>query len=151
MATKEYIKVTSCGAIAWRYDVKNEFEILLIKQFAHRDIWGIPKGHIKEHESLEQCAIREVKEESGVFVDLMEKLTPVATAYGNEEKTVHAWLAKAIGSTDPSMSDPDCEIAAVAWFNVTKLPTIHLYQRSLIEEAVTTLKMSYGLYLIKSE
>jgi len=32
-------------------------------------LWGLPKGSLKDNETDEQCAIREVKEETGIEVD----------------------------------------------------------------------------------
>jgi 8-oxo-dGTP pyrophosphatase MutT (NUDIX family) len=32
--------------------------------------WGLPKGQIEKHETLTQCAIREIKEETGITVNI---------------------------------------------------------------------------------
>jgi 8-oxo-dGTP pyrophosphatase MutT (NUDIX family) len=141
MSNKVLNKITSCGAIPWRKQDNDEIEILLIKQFAHRNIWGIPKGHIHDHETHEQCAVREVKEETGVLVVLEKQLSPVSTIYGNEEKTVYSWLAKQIGDSVPNCNDPDGEVADVQWFNIESLPIIHVYQRPLVHEAISFLKL----------
>lgn len=132
-------KIISCGAVPYRLGV-NGTEVLLIKQFHHREIWGLPKGHIATGETLEECAIREVKEETGISVDLLEKLTPIKTVYGDEEKTVYSWLAKQTCDNSPSANDPDCEVADVRWWSLKSLPPVHQYQRSLFNEVVTILK-----------
>lgn len=129
----------SCGAVAWRTN-DGIIEVLLIKQFAHKDSWGIPKGHINKGETLEECAIREVREETGINVSLGLRLPDAKSFVKHEDKTVVSYLAKPVGDQTPSSGDPDCEVADAKWFSVDSLPTIHLYQRPLLEEAVRLIK-----------
>jgi len=60
----------SCGAIVFRTR-QNEHEFLLIK---HRKggHWGFPKGHVEEKEAEHQTAIREVYEETGLEIELLD-------------------------------------------------------------------------------
>ena len=44
-------------------------KILLIK--THEDLWYLPKGHIDKGETEEECAIREVKEETGLSITII--------------------------------------------------------------------------------
>jgi 8-oxo-dGTP pyrophosphatase MutT (NUDIX family) len=56
----------------------NEGQVLLICNAALRDpkkrYWGFPKGHIDNGESSEEAAIREVREETGVDVEVTDKI-----------------------------------------------------------------------------
>ena len=137
-------KSTSCGAVVWRVH-DGELELLLIKQFAHKDSWGIPKGHLDKGESFEQCARREVKEETGVLVTLGERLPDTHVSFKNESKTVVSYLANPVsnellpGNDEPRHDDPDCEVADAMWISVNKLPKIHAYQQQLIAGAVEAL------------
>jgi 8-oxo-dGTP pyrophosphatase MutT (NUDIX family) len=50
---------------------------LLIIQCYHK-LWGLPKGHVESGETVEQCAVRETFEETGIRIelnDLMNKYT----------------------------------------------------------------------------
>lgn len=133
------VETTSCGAIVWR--VTSSVELCLIKQFKNSDSWGIAKGHIQDGETVEQCALREVKEETGLIVELGTKLTPIKNLIKNRElKTVIAFLARVVGDDKPRIDDPDCEVVDCRWFNIDALPKVHLYQRQLVDEAVRTLK-----------
>lgn len=52
------VKIAAGG---WVYNDKSK--LLMIKRLG---VWDIPKGHLEEGESIEECAIREVEEETGV-------------------------------------------------------------------------------------
>jgi len=139
---KKLRKTTSCGAVVWRQR-DNKLELLLIKQFEHKDSWGIPKGHIDEGETLEQCAVREVREETGVNVRLGKRLPDVMTHFKKEEKTVVSYLAEAVGNDEPRHDDPDSEVADAQWIPVDSLPKIHIYQQPLVAEAIA--QLTHGL------
>ncbi|MEK6264196.1 MAG: NUDIX domain-containing protein [Clostridium sp.] len=59
----------SCGVVIYRKN-KNNLEFLTI---SHRydGHWGFPKGHVEKNESEEETAIREVCEETGLKVTLI--------------------------------------------------------------------------------
>lgn len=133
-------KTTSCGGVIWRVDDKGNPALLLIKQFAHKERWGIPKGHVDSGETLEECALREVREETGLKIQLGERMPDVFIANSSEDKTVISWLSVPVGSHEPNQDDPDCEIADVRWFELTQLPEIMTYQRSLIAQAVERIR-----------
>lgn len=136
---KERRKATSCGALTYRV-VGETIEVLLIKQFKSKDVWGVPKGHINDDETLEQCAVREVREETGITVKLGIKLQEVVSRYNGEEKTVHTWLAQQVGDDLPRSDDPDSEVADVRWFNIDSLPQLVRYQEPLISDAINVLQ-----------
>lgn len=132
-------KVVSCGAVPFRESV-DIIEVLLIKQFKNRETWGCAKGHINEGETLEECALREVREETGINVTLTQRLNPVITVYGNEEKTVHCWLATPQDGQVLCTNDPDCEIAEARWWNIDELPAVHPYQLPLVKQAIDLIR-----------
>jgi bis(5'-nucleosidyl)-tetraphosphatase len=141
---RERRKATSCGGIVWR-SREGCIDLLLIQQFANNPRWGIPKGHQHPGESLEDCARREIKEETGVEVVLESRLMDVATTYRDEDKTVTSWLARPVGSEVPTHDDPNSEVADARWFPIDALPEIHVYQRPLIASAVETLTRTMRL------
>lgn len=137
---KERQKTTSCGAITWRVR-EGRLEILLIKQFEHRETWGIPKGHINREESLEGCALREVLEETGVFVSLGDRLSDCHAHMKKEDKRVVTFLATPVDqNAEPSHTGPESEVADVKWVSVDALPLLVIYQQDLIYEAIRVLR-----------
>ncbi len=136
---KKRRKSTSCGGVIWRQR-EGSLELLLIKQFANKDRWGIPKGHQHRGETLTECALREIREETGVEVTLGERLVDVGTVYRDEDKTVVSYLSQPVNPhAEPSATGPDSEVADARWFPVSALPEIHIYQRPLITAAVERL------------
>ncbi len=131
-------KSTSCGGLPYR-TVDGKLQVLLIQQFAHKNSWGIPKGHQHEGETLEDCAKREIREEAGIMVTLEQRLPDVGTVFRNEDKTVVSWLCTVQGSNEPRHDDPDSEVADAKWFHIDALPTLHVYQRPLIAAAIDVL------------
>ena len=57
-------KEISCGCII----IKNN-KILLVYE-KRRNFWGLPKGHVEQGESEEETALREVREEVGLDVEI---------------------------------------------------------------------------------
>ena len=59
-------KEKSCGAVVYRKS--NQLEFLLIKHNVGH--YSFPKGHMEKNETEEQAAIREIKEETNIEVNL---------------------------------------------------------------------------------
>lgn len=66
----ECLYESSCGAVVYR-DIKGEIRYLLIKnkRSAH---WGFPKGHIEPGETKIETAKREVLEETGIHINIID-------------------------------------------------------------------------------
>ena len=60
-------KEKSCGAI-----IVNENKALIIKQKS--GFYGFPKGHMKENETEKMTALREVKEETNIDIEIDDNL-----------------------------------------------------------------------------
>jgi 8-oxo-dGTP pyrophosphatase MutT (NUDIX family) len=81
--------------------VKNEkSEILFIFR---RGKWDLPKGKLDAGETLEQCALREVKEETGIgHLELIQFLLITEHDYKEKGRAIlketHWWLMKTIGN-----------------------------------------------------
>lgn len=130
-------KTTSCGGVVYKV-LEGKIYFLLVRPFRDRDSWGVPKGHINEGETREECALREILEETGIVVSLEDRLMDVSTRFRNEHKTVITYLAQQVCDSMPRPQDG--ENVAVQWFAEDSLPTIHVYQRSLLEDAIATIK-----------
>jgi bis(5'-nucleosidyl)-tetraphosphatase len=80
-------------------------------------VWGLPKGTPNPGESLEQTAVREVTEETGLEVRVVDKLGVIEYWFSREgtryHKWVHYYLMEAVGG---DTSKHDIEYDRVEWF-----------------------------------
>lgn len=67
----------SAGGVIFKKDPEG-YKFLLINNAALKDpnksYWGFPKGHLDTGESIKDAALREVKEEVGIDVEILEKI-----------------------------------------------------------------------------
>jgi ADP-ribose pyrophosphatase YjhB (NUDIX family) len=120
-------------------------EILLIYR---RQKWDLPKGKLDEGEDLEECAIREIKEETGLKQVAIEK--PLTTSYhtytenGHEVlKETHWFLMKAKEQKLAPQTEEDIEKAV--WVPIAQLENYMTGTYGIVREVVKE-----GLGLLKA-
>ncbi|GAT18349.1 NUDIX family hydrolase [Secundilactobacillus silagincola] len=103
------------GAVVYRVQ-NGQPEYLLLKS-ATSDFWGFPKGHVEGKEKLDETAIREIREETQLHVEL-------DTNYHDElkyelpngnHKEVHLFVSEV--PVDVRIKKQDVEISDYGWFN----------------------------------
>src|SRR5205807_7477574 len=86
----ELVRAAGGVVVQWRDDGK--LEVLLVHRPAYND-WSLPKGKAHEGESDEDCALREVKEETGVRCELGPEVDSTSYVDGKgRPKLVRYWL-----------------------------------------------------------
>ena len=101
----------SCGCII----INDRNEVLLIHHNAGH--WDFPKGHMEEGETEVQTAIREVKEETNIDVEVNEEYR-YFTQYSPKEdviKEVIYFLARNITDNEQAQLE---EVSEVKWFSM---------------------------------
>jgi 8-oxo-dGTP pyrophosphatase MutT (NUDIX family) len=134
---RRHLLETSYGGVVIRDD-----ELLVITPAGKRRVTGLPKGGPRPHESGEQTAVREVREETGVTAAVREPLGDVTYWYrrGGRRvfKTVHFYLCDYVsGSTD----DHDHEVEEARWIPLAAARKVLSYagERALIGRALSKL------------
>jgi 8-oxo-dGTP pyrophosphatase MutT (NUDIX family) len=105
----------SAGGVVWRREPGGGVEVVICGRRAD-NVWGLPKGTPDNGESIEDAALREVREETGLAVRLGEPLGTISywfTADGaRHHKRVHHWLMEPTGG---DVADHDAEFDEVVW------------------------------------
>jgi len=107
-----------------------------------RLLWSLPKGHVENGETVEQAAVREVAEETGIDSAVVTALGSIDYWFVAEDrrvhKTVHHFLLRALGG---ELSDADVEVTEVAWVPLADLPQRLAYadERRLVRRATAIL------------
>ena len=91
---------THAGCIVFRED--GEKKRYLVVSSSSGDHWVLPKGHIEEHETSEEAALRELKEEAGVIGEIIRPLS-IQSRYkkSGKEAIVQYYLVKSVGTVTP--------------------------------------------------
>ena len=81
--------------------------------------WCLPKGHLEGEETLEEAAVREIEEETGIRGEIVEVLGSIDYWFSADgrriHKVVHLFLLKATGGRLTIENDPDAEAIDVEW------------------------------------
>ena len=79
-------------------------------------VWGLPKGTPDEGESLEEAALREVSEETGLKVEIVKKVGVVEYWFAHEGVRYHKWVHHYLmRSTGGNTANHDAEYDRVEW------------------------------------
>ena len=105
----------SCGAVVFR-KYHGNIELLLIKHVVGGH-WSFPKGHVEPGETEEQTALREIKEETGIDVELNTSFREVVSYSPKRDTTkdVIYFLGKA---KTFQYTPQEEEIAQIKWVEI---------------------------------
>ena len=124
---------------------------------AHRrspPLWALPKGTPDSGETLEETALRETREETGLEVEIERPLRSIRYFFVRGttrfHKTVHFFLMRAVGG---SPEDHDAEFDEVRWVDLSEALALltHATERSVVEEAAEALGAGAGPDTITAE
>lgn len=122
---------------------ENKLKVLLVKRAIEpfRNAWAIPGGFIKENESLDQAALRELKEETGVSTGYLEQLytfgEPKRDPRGRVISTAYFALAPA-SKTGTVIEHID--VSEARWFSISNLPRLAFDHKKILNYALKRLQ-----------
>lgn len=99
--------------------------VVLIRQFRHATddfIYEVPAGRLDAGESPEQCAARELREETGYQASRLERLTTIYTTPGFTDERIHLFLATGLtAGSHYREADEFLELYRLRWSEVLDL------------------------------
>ena len=136
-------RATSAGGVVHR-SVDGRTEVVLVHR-RHPVLWALPKGTPDSGETVEETALRETREETGLEVEIERQLRSIRYYFVRGttrfHKTVHFFLMHPVGgSTDAH----DAEFDEVRWVEVDEALALlnHATERSVVDEARSALRGS---------
>ena len=110
----------AAGVLIERETQDGEPAILLLRRAVEPGFgdWDLPAGYLDPHESMEEAALREAREESGLEVELIRLIGAYTSRTGNAVSAVY--LAKQVDPEQPVTLDH--ESSAFAWVTRNELP-----------------------------
>lgn len=121
------ISAVSAGGVVVR-KTDRRLEVALVGDTA-RDTWYLPKGGLAEGETIEQAALREATEETGLEVRTLKPIRSIDYwfyARGSRvHKTVHYFLMEPTGG---DFSRRDLENDRAGWFELEEALKVMSYE-----------------------
>ena len=108
-------------------------------------LWALPKGTPDSGETIEETALRETREETGLEVELEGPISSIRYFFvrGSTRfhKTVHFFLMRPIGG---ALELHDHEFDEVRWAPVEEAQALltHATERSVVEQALKLIESS---------
>lgn len=139
------------------FDEKNR--ILMVKQrHPEREVWMLPGGGIEEGESASEAAIREVREETGIEINLKGLLWHVEEVSERGQRFVNFFLAEksggeAVKGSDPEFSEDEQVIDEVMF--MTREDVVHIqnlypeFMRSRFWKMLDEGKLEYDAFMMR--
>lgn len=105
----------------------------------YRGCWALPGGFMEMDETIEQCAARELKEETGIEIDTSDlTLVGVFSALDRDPRgrTVTAAYMAHVAEGTPAHAGDDA--AALRWWPLSTLPPLAFDHQAVIHSAIAT-------------
>jgi 8-oxo-dGTP pyrophosphatase MutT (NUDIX family) len=135
----------SAGGVVFRYN-GDQVEIAIV-QIVPELRWQLPKGLIDPGETMEQAAVREVREESGIEGELVSPIDTIEYWFTAEwdgemrryHKFVHFYLLRATGG---DVANHDHEVAESRWVTIDDALKLLVFktEREVVSKAKSMLE-----------
>ena len=124
------------GATTLVFNNNNE---LLLNLRSDTNNWGIPGGSKELNETLEECAIRELKEETNINVNDLELITVLSGKeyyfkYPNDDELDCVIALYKVSNYDGELKINDVESKELKFFSLDNLPELESRAKAIIDK-----------------
>jgi 8-oxo-dGTP pyrophosphatase MutT (NUDIX family) len=136
-------RATSAGGVVYR-TAPARTEVALVHRLKPA-LWALPKGTPQAGETLEETALRETREETGLEVEIEQPISSIRYFFVRGRtrfaKTVHFFLMRPVGG---DLSLHDHEFDEVLWWPLEEAIELVTYptERSVLERAAALLAVT---------
>lgn len=118
--------------------VFNDKKELLLNLRTDTNTWGIPGGSMELFETIEETAIRELKEEAGIEADDLELITVLSGSdyyfeYPNGDKMCTVIVLYKVLNYEGNIKVNDTESKQLKFFPLNDLPNMESRARKIVE------------------
>ena len=127
---EERLRCPACGLVLYENPaptasaivVDDRGRVLLARRGIEpfRGMWDAPGGFIRPGESGEEAARRELREETGLEIEVGEVVAILSDTYaGDDQTTLNIFYAARVAGGEPA---PASDVSELAWFAPDELP-----------------------------
>jgi 8-oxo-dGTP diphosphatase len=139
----EYPKpALTVDCVVFGLDEDSELKLMLIK----RDIppfkgeWALPGGFVRMEESLEESALRELREETGIKKVFLEQLYTFGSVDRDPRDRVVTVAYYGLINLGEQQIKATTDASDAAWFPITKIPPLAFDHNKILDVALARLK-----------
>jgi len=119
--------------------VFNDKKELLLNLRSDTNTWGIPGGSMELYETIEETAVRELKEEAGINADELELVTVLSGneyyfEYPNGDKMCTVIVLFKVLNYTGKVKVSDNESKKLEFFSLNKLPNMESRAKAIIDK-----------------
>ena len=120
----------------------NDLKVLLIKRGLEpfKDTWALPGGFVKINESLQEAALRELREETGVEKVFLEQLYTFGDVDRDPRERVVSVAYFALVNLFEHNLKADTDAKNAAWFDIDDIPQLAFDHEKILSMALNRLK-----------
>lgn len=138
---KSYTSLT-VDCVLFGYEVAKTLQVLLIerKYEPYAGCWALPGGFVNEDENLDQAALRELQEETGVSNVFIEQLYSFGEPNRDPRGRVVTVAYFGLINLQQHPIAPASDAKEVQWFALDQLPKLAFDHQQILEVAVNRLR-----------